>query len=889
MNEQRASQDRWWEAIRALSQHPLFGEGPQDYGELVEVLRAEARFRRAIERASRAGLAAVELSGRQSYVNAAFCEMVGWPEEALVGAYPPYLYWPSDQQAAIMAAFERTLAGDTPQDGFVLTFQRRNGERFDAWVLLSEVEGEQGEVAGWLASVSDISEQTQIERALRESEARFRSVVESNLLGIGFWRSDGVLTDANSLLCDLLGYEVEAFRSGQIRWMDITPPEYDHLDQQALEAVQATGRCVPFEKEYIRRDGSRIPVLLGAAALNEARTEGVFFVLDLSEQKRAVQERGAVLAQHRTLEERLTLLIKASGSLLESPRLDDVLPAILSLAQELVEADAYALWRVDPLTPEWRAICSMGLSAAYQVKVVGAMQGIRQVAPDPILIPNVGELPDFMSHRREGYLAEGIQALLVLPLKIRGEYGGTLVFYYRAPHTFEEMELRVSKALANLAAAAITTAELYEEQRRLHLQAERAQQEQTLLAEASRLLASSLDYNTTLESVVHLPLPHFADLCTVYMAEPDGRVKQLALAHALPQKEEALAALFAYQDRHATPSQHEHGVLHVLRTAQPILVPEIKDSLLEEVAQNDEHLAILRAVGFQSYLLVPMQARERVVGVLVFVSATEARRFGPEQLNLARELAHRAAMAVDNARLYQAAQAAVRQREQFLSIASHELRTPLTSLLGYIQLLQRRAQREDSSASRDERALEVIGEQGRRLDRLVNALLDISRIEQGQLSIERTTLDLLTIVERVVAEIRPTLEQHQLDLIVSPTPLWIEGDALRLHQVVDNLISNAVKYSPEEGRIVVRVQQVGGQAQLQIADWGIGIPPAALPHLFKRFYRADNVMEHFSSGMGIGLYVVQEIVELHGGQIHVESEEGVGSTFTITLPLQPPP
>jgi PAS domain S-box-containing protein len=232
-----------------------------------------------------------------------------------------------------------------------------------------------------------------------------------------------------------------------------------------------------------------------------------------------------------------------------------------------------------------------------------------------------------------------------------------------------------------------------------------------------------------------------------------------------------------------------------------------------------------------------------------------------------------------------AAEAAVRIRDTFLSTAAHELKTPLTVLIGNIQLLQRRQKHMASLPEPDERLLRIIGEQAARLNRLIGAMLDISRLQTGQLTIMYTPLDVIALVRRVADDMRPTLVSHTLMCSLPDAPLMIQGDELRLEQVLQNLLSNAVKYSPGGGPIAVRVERQGDRVVIAITDQGIGIPEANLPQLFERFYRADNVDQHQIGGMGIGLFVVRAIVERHGGQVGVESSEAGGSTFTVSLPI----
>jgi PAS domain S-box-containing protein len=249
---------------------------------------------------------------------------------------------------------------------------------------------------------------------------------------------------------------------------------------------------------------------------------------------------------------------------------------------------------------------------------------------------------------------------------------------------------------------------------------------------------------------------------------------------------------------------------------------------------------------------------------------TEAER---EQL-LARE---RAALAE--------AQEALRLRDVFLSVAAHELKSPLTSLLGNTQLLQRRLEREGLLVGRHARVTQVIVEQAQRLNKMVTALLDVSRIATGQLSIEPAPVDLCALVQRIVDEVRPTLDKHTVECQIPEETVLIDGDVLRLEQVLHNLVTNAIKYSPQGGPVVVHLERDGDQARIAVTDRGMGIPKTDQPQLFERFYRASNAHLQHPTGMGIGLFVVKEIVGLHGGSVEVSSTEGEGSTFTVTLPL----
>ncbi len=232
-----------------------------------------------------------------------------------------------------------------------------------------------------------------------------------------------------------------------------------------------------------------------------------------------------------------------------------------------------------------------------------------------------------------------------------------------------------------------------------------------------------------------------------------------------------------------------------------------------------------------------------------------------------------------------AAQDAVDIRDAFLSIAAHELKNPLTTLLGNAQLLRRRADRAGTYAERDVRIFSSIAEQATRMNQLIAALLDSSRLETGQLQIVPAPLDLVALVQRVLDELVSTLEQHHLSWQAPAQQIVISGDELRLTQVLQNLLGNAIKYSPQGGTITVQAGQDAATGWVAIRDQGLGIPAEAIPQLFRRFFRAENVTQQRISGIGVGLYVVHEIVTLHGGRVEVESQEGRGSTFTVRLPL----
>lgn len=412
-------------------------------------------------------------------------------------------------------------------------------------------------------------------------------------------------------------------------------------------------------------------------------------------------------------------------------------------------------------------------------------------------------------------------------------------------------------------------------------QAELGQQRFAFLAETSATLATSLDYETTLQSIAQLAVPTLAEYCIIDLIEPQGAIRRVALAHGDSNKQALVQQLSQYPPR---PHGGE-GISRVLQTGEPQLMKQVSAEFLAQIAQDEQHLTLLQMLGPQSLMMVPLTVRTTIIGAITLAAAESGRHYSEDDLALAQEMAGRAALAIDNARLYYEAQEAVRIRDGFLSIAAHELKTPLTALLGNAQLLERRATRDANIGERNQNLARVVSGQATRLNKMITALLDITRLERNQLLLERETVDLGALLQRLVEETQASLRTHTILIAAPLEPVLIDGDALRLEQVFQNLIHNAIKYSPNGGAVHVEINRHDGCVLVSVRDEGIGIPAAALPHLFQRFYRATNVDSHYISGMGIGLYVVKEIVGLHGGTVAVTSIENQGSTFTVMLPL----
>ncbi len=397
-------------------------------------------------------------------------------------------------------------------------------------------------------------------------------------------------------------------------------------------------------------------------------------------------------------------------------------------------------------------------------------------------------------------------------------------------------------------------------------------------AEVTKVLAASLDYSTTLDTLARLAVSHLADWCLVDVVEVNGLVYRAAVAHIDPWQQAMVERL---KEVNAIDRQAGGIVLDVLSSGQAALVNDVAESLLAANARGPEHLETLRALNPCSVMVVPLRARGRILGALTLASSNPARRYDAAALARAEEFVQHAALAVDNARLYREAQEANRLKDEFLGIVSHELRTPLTAIFAWVRLLRSRKLDDDKTA----RALATIERNARAQSQVIDDLLDVSRIIFGKVRIDRRPVELRPVIEAAAESVRPTARARGVHLHIAPGSASVLGDAQRLQQIARNLLDNAVKFTPSGGRVDVSIEDSDGMVTVRVRDSGAGIGGAFLPHVFERFRQADSSTTRPHGGLGLGLAIVHHLVELHSGTVRAESAgEGRGSTFTISLP-----
>ena len=411
----------------------------------------------------------------------------------------------------------------------------------------------------------------------------------------------------------------------------------------------------------------------------------------------------------------------------------------------------------------------------------------------------------------------------------------------------------------------------------------RAQIAQRLLDQASLLLSSSLDYRATLQSVADLAVADLADWCGVDILSDKGELQPLAVAHRDPSMVELAREV---RRRYPVDIDAPSGSAAVVRTGTPEIYPVISDDLLVQAAKDPEHLELMRKLNLHSLITVPLLADGRAFGTVTLAISGTERRFGPDDLATAQELARRAALAIQNAKLFSELNEALQARDEFLSIASHELRTPLTPIklqLQSLDLMIRRGNPEGIPAAQVKKVVDVSLRQITKLSALFEDLLDVARINAGRLSLNLEQQDLVELVEE-------TIERYSAQGAASGTSFRLTApgsavasvDRLRIEQVIINLLTNAMKFAPGTS-VDVAVSTAGEKIRISVRDKGIGIAKEDLARIFNRFERIQS--SNNVGGLGLGLYISRQIVESHGGRIWAESAAGEGTTFAFEVPV----
>jgi len=480
----------------------------------------------------------------------------------------------------------------------------------------------------------------------------------------------------------------------------------------------------------------------------------------------------------------------------------------------------------------------------------------------------------------------GYEAFAAVPI-VSGEHTlGGLSFSFRRAMRFDDATRLFLATLGEQCGLALERARAYEAERR-------SREASAFLAEASHLLAASLDYETTLRAVAEAAVPRLADWCAVdvvrdpTVAEWPPRLDRVAIVHQDPEK---VALGKSVADRYPTDWSADVGMAAVLRRGTSLFVPRITDEMLVGGARDAEHLAILRALQFSSIIVVPLLARGLTLGALTLCTTESGRRYDEADLALARDLAQRAAVAVDNARLHATAQAARTQAEganeaksHFLATMSHELRTPLNAIGGYAELMEMGIRGPVTAEQRED--LARIQRSQRHLLALINDILNFAKVEAGRVEYQLAEVRLAELLASVGEVIAPQVSVKGLGFEVADGDgVVVRTDPEKARQVLLNLLGNAVKFTPRAGRVVVEVAHGAGRVAVGVRDTGPGIPADQLERIFEPFVQLDRSLTSGHAGAGLGLAISRDLARGMGGDLTVESVPGDGSVFTLTLP-----
>jgi PAS domain S-box-containing protein len=666
----------------------------------------------------------------------------------------------------------------------------------------------------------------------------------------------------------------------------------------------------------------------------------------------------------------------------------ELLDELLDRIRDLLDADTAVMLLVDEghgaLVPRAAKGLEQELEADVRIPIGQGFAGRVAAELQTVVIDDVSSADIVNPILREA----GVQSLIGVPLLHLGELLGVVHAGSYEKAFFSPDDGLLLQLVADRVALAITQSRLYEAERQARLDAETAHEQVSFLARASELL----DDEPRLERLAELAVPALADEVLIDMVTSEGRLERRAAAHADPH---TLTRIRELERRFPPELEDAYGAGAVVRSGRPQLVPEITEEMLASIARDEEHGRLIRELGLRSFMAVPLTTRDRVLGAITFISSSSARRFGPENLAFAQELARRAAAALENAQLHaeteeraraslvldhvgegvflldragivrlwnpaaeaitgiaaedilgrpasptisgwaavddrvpvvaSAESAGVRpetlplevgDREiwvlisgvtfpegtvyafrdmteerglrefqtEFVATISHELRTPLAAVYGAAMTLQQRAGELDDDAR--ERLLAVVYAEAGRLTRIIDDVLWASRLETGRLDFAIQECHAETIAESVVqatiVNLPPTLS---LDLERDEDLPPIATDPDKVRQVLTNLLDNAVKYSPDGGRIRLAIRPNGRYVRFSVSDEGLGIPLGEQPRIFEKFYRLDPHQTRGVGGTGLGLYISRELVRRMSGRMWVESTEGEGSTFYVELPL----
>jgi PAS domain S-box-containing protein len=778
---------------------------------------SEERFRLTIEDAP-VGIALVALDGHFVRVNRAYCEIVGYTSDELTGLTFQAITHPDDVDTD-RAAIGQLIRGEIPRYQREKRYLSKDRTIVDVMLSVSVLRDRDGAPRYFISQIEDIGDRKRTDSALKESEQRLNLALDAGR--VGMWDLDLITdTSVRSLRHDqIFGYPAPVPVWGAAIFMKHVLPEDRDVARRAFDEAFASGN---FELECRIRwaDASIHWILARGRVFRSPKGDPLRMmgtVADVTERKRIEEELKAANASLDAIVENVPLMLFIKDSTsLRFLRFNRVGEELLGWPRETITG-----------------------KSDYDLWPRSQAEFFVKKDRETLKSGKIVDIPEEEIQTRY----RGVRILHTKKVPIRDSGGHPICL------------LGISEDITERS---------------------RIEKEQRFLAEANVALSASLDYEQTLALVTRLAVQHVADWCAVDLIDEHKRLRRVSLACADPAKAPVRAVL------ERTPPSHNLPDLawSVMEGGRPIIVEHVTPEFFESIAQGPEHLQALRATGVTSAMGVPLEMRGQTLGVLMFGSSTPSRVYGQEDLRLARALADRAAVAIENARLYRESVNATELRDHVLGIVAHDLRNPLSVILLQVDALKRPGPEPER---RYQKPREVIHDAAHRMSRLIQDLLDVALMESGQLTIQPARLSARELIAGAVDVQRPLASSSSLELrldVDHDVPeVW--GDRDRLLQVFENLIGNAIKFTEPGGSVVVGATSRDRDVVFRVADTGSGIAPDDVPRVFDRFWQATRPGRQ---GAGLGLPIAKGIVEAHGGRMWVESTPGEGTTLSFTIP-----
>lgn len=595
--------------------------------------------------------------------------------------------------------------------------------------------------------------------------------------------------------------------------------------------------------------------------------ESALIIFIIQRRNRATQQ-----IKERTSQQAIVAVTGQFG--LEEQNIDVLMDRVVRAIAKTLKVDHCSIFELLPSGTSFRLASGTGWKKTQVQKTIilggnDSYEGYTLGQMKPVIVTDFSREKRFKNS--ELLTDHSVVSGVTIPISGKPQPFGVLSVYTSKKRVFSKEDINFISAMANVLA---TTFER-----------KASQEELELIASLNTELTSSLNPQKSLSSLVNLLVPRFADFIEVHVKQNGDKSELIEVAA----KDKKKAKLLTQITKNYPPIKgSKRPTEKVMRTGRGILLSLIPEGFEKSIAIDTTHFSLLQELSVHSLIVVPIKVRNQTIGIITFGSTPRGRIYTPRDFLLAQEIANRAAVAIDNGRLYKEAQDAIQARDEFLSIATHELKTPLTSLLLQLQSVLHSIKNDSLANFSIDRTLEslesMIG-QSKRINRLVNDLLNISLITTGKMKLEKEQTDLRQIVVDVAKRLSDLAEKNKSSITIKDGKS-IKGkwDKIRLEQVVTNLVTNAIKYGDNKP-ITVTLTSTSKNAVLIVSDQGIGIPKDKQKAIFDRFKRASNATQSFK-GLGVGLYLVQQIVQAHKGTITVESKQDKGSTFLVELPLK---